>query len=120
MGCAWTHWYDWDTTACAGVANWDTLSYYFNGIEWTAYWFLSHDTDWMANTTLALKILKDKIDSLGEPEAIDMSAILKAMWEAKPYECLLFVPMVDAMRGSIWNKTVTPDWMANAMRHFAE
>lgn len=51
---------------------------------------------------------------------IDMSAILDAMWAAKPYECLLFIPMIDAMRGSIQNKTVTSEYMANALRHFLQ
>ena len=51
---------------------------------------------------------------------IDMSAILDAMWDAKPYQCLLFVPMIDAMRGSIWNKTVTEEWMSKALIHFRE
>lgn len=49
---------------------------------------------------------------------IDMSAILDAMWDAESHQCLLFVPMIDAMRGSIWNKTVTEEWMSNALKHF--
>ena len=49
---------------------------------------------------------------------IDMSMILEAMWDAEPYQCLLFVPMIDAMRGSIQEKTVTSQWMADALRHF--
>lgn len=54
----------------------------------------------------------------GGDNGVDMSAILDAMWDAKPHQCLLFVPMIDAMRGSIWNKTVTVDWMSNALKHF--
>lgn len=120
MGCAWGNWYDWDTTGCGSAANWDSLSYYFDNITFTGYWFETHQVDWRANTVLVLKILKDKIDSLGEPTTVDMSAILTAMWDAEPHQCLLFVPMIDAMRGSIWNKTVLPDWMSEAIRHFSE
>ena len=49
---------------------------------------------------------------------LTMSQILDAMWNAEPHQCLLFVPMIDAMRGSIWNKTVTEDWMSEALKHF--
>lgn len=49
---------------------------------------------------------------------INMSMILDAMWDADPVQCLLFVPMIDAMRGSIWNKTVTEEYMSNALKHF--
>ena len=49
---------------------------------------------------------------------IDMSAILDAMWACEKHQPLLFIPMIDAMRGSIQEKTVTTDWMSNALRHF--
>ncbi|MBA7571645.1 hypothetical protein ES708_13411 [subsurface metagenome] len=51
---------------------------------------------------------------------IDMTAILDAMWKAKPHQCLLFIPMIDAMRGSIQNKTVTSQYMADALKHFMQ
>lgn len=51
---------------------------------------------------------------------LDMSMILDAMWKAKAHQCLLFIPMIDAMRGSIQNKTVTSQYMADALRHFME
>lgn len=51
---------------------------------------------------------------------IDMTDILNAMWDAKPHQCLLFIPMIDAMRGSIQNKTVTSEYMSNALRHFMQ
>lgn len=54
----------------------------------------------------------------GEAAEIDMSAILEALWDASPEQCLLFIPMIDSMRGSIQNKTVTSDWMSQALRHF--
>jgi len=49
---------------------------------------------------------------------IDMSAILDAMWACEKHQPLLFIPMIDAMRGSIQEKTVTSEWMSNALRHF--
>jgi len=49
---------------------------------------------------------------------IDMTAILNAMWDCKEHQPLLFIPMIDAMRGSIQEKTVTSEWMSNALRHF--
>lgn len=54
----------------------------------------------------------------GGDGAIDMSAILDAMWKAQPHQCLLFIPMIDAMRGAIQNKTVTSQYMADALKHF--
>ncbi|GAI93127.1 unnamed protein product [marine sediment metagenome] len=49
---------------------------------------------------------------------IDMSMILNAMWGCEKHQPLLFIPMIDAMRGSIQNKTVTTDWMSQALKHF--
>ena len=54
----------------------------------------------------------------GAAVEIDMTAILEALWNASPEQCLLFIPMIDAMRGSIQAKTVTTDWMSEALRHF--
>lgn len=49
---------------------------------------------------------------------VNMATILDAMWGAKPYQCLLFVPMIDAMRGAISEKTVLSSWMSEAMKRF--
>lgn len=51
---------------------------------------------------------------------LTMTKLMETMWTAKPWQCLLFVPMVDAMRGAIMNKTVTEEWMSMAMRHFEQ
>lgn len=64
-----------------------------------------------------LQWINDNWPEDGDGE-IDMSAILEALWAAKPHQSLLFIPMIDAMRGSIWNKTVTEDWMSKALKHF--
>lgn len=57
------------------------------------------------------------VDGAGEYE-LTMSKILDALWAAEPYQCLLFIPMIDAMRGAIQEKTVTSQYMADALRHF--
>lgn len=49
---------------------------------------------------------------------LTMTKLLETLWNAEPHQCLLFVPMIDAMRGAIQEKTVTPEWMSNALRHF--
>jgi len=49
---------------------------------------------------------------------IDMSDILDAMWACEKHQPLLFIPMIDAMRGAIQQKTVTSQWMADALKHF--
>lgn len=64
-----------------------------------------------------LQWINDNWPEDGETE-IDMSMIIDAVWAAKPHQCLLFIPMIDAMRGSIMNKTVTEDWMSRALKHF--
>lgn len=51
-------------------------------------------------------------------DVVNMSTILNAMWDAEPYQCLLFVPMIDAMRGAISEKTVLTSWMSEAMKRF--
>lgn len=58
-------------------------------------------------------------DGDGVEYELTMSKILEALWDAKPYQCLLFVPMIDAMRGAIQEKTVTVDYMAKALRRFS-
>ena len=53
-----------------------------------------------------------------DPFVLTMSEILDALWDAQPHQCLLFIPMIDAMRGAIQEKTVTQNWMSNALRRF--
>ena len=64
-----------------------------------------------------LQWINDNWPEDGETE-IDMSMILDAMWGCQKHQPLLFIPMIDAMRGSIQEKTVTSQWMADALRHF--
>ncbi len=64
-----------------------------------------------------LQWINDNWPEDGETE-IDMSMILDAMWDCQKHQPLLFIPMIDAMRGSIQEKTVTSQWMADALRHF--
>jgi len=64
-----------------------------------------------------LQWINDNWPENGDGE-IDMSAILEAMWTCEKHQPLLFIPMIDAMRGSIQQKTVTTEWMSNALRHF--
>lgn len=49
---------------------------------------------------------------------VDMNAILTAMWESANSQTLLFITYIDAMRGSISEKTVTSQSMADYLRHF--
>lgn len=49
---------------------------------------------------------------------LTLSKIMDAMWNCKKHQSLLFIPMIDAMRGSIQEKTVTSQYMADALRHF--
>ena len=53
------------------------------------------------------------------PTEIDMSAILAAMWDAKPYQCLLFIPMVDAMRAAVWDKTMNLETFLKGVKRFS-
>ena len=54
----------------------------------------------------------------GEAE-IDMSAILNAMWDTKPYQCLLFIPMIDAMRAAVWDKTMNLETFLKGVKRFS-
>ena len=64
-----------------------------------------------------LQWINDNWPENGDGE-IDMSAILAAMWTCEKHHPLLFIPMIDAMRGSIQQKTVTSQYMADALKHF--
>lgn len=70
--------------------------------------------------TDALYWIDDNWLTDGVEYELTMSKIMAVMWDSKPYQTLLFIPMIDAMRGSIWNKTVTEQWMSNALKHFQE
>ena len=54
----------------------------------------------------------------GAPAVVDMQAILDAMWASKTWQTLLFITYIDAMRGSVSEKTVTEQKMADYLRHF--
>lgn len=49
---------------------------------------------------------------------VDMQAILNAMWLSVNWQTLLFVAYVDAMRGSVSEKTVTEQSMGTYLKHF--
>lgn len=49
---------------------------------------------------------------------IDMSAILDAMWKAEGGQTMNFVLYIDAMRGSISEKTVFEPYLASYLKHF--
>lgn len=102
--CAYDYWYDWDTTACGPAANWDSLSYYFEGITFTNYWLAGHTNDFLFNTAVCLKILKDRIDLLGAPADVNMDAILSAMMSAEYDQLYSFVSIEDAYRASMWDE----------------
>lgn len=49
---------------------------------------------------------------------LDMSAILNAMWESESHQPLLFIATIDAMRTSIFDKTIDIPTFAGYVRHF--
>ena len=65
----------------------------------------------------ALYYINDNAVFNGAAE-IDMNAILDAMWASADWQTLVFISYVDAMRGSVSEKTVTEQSMANYLRHF--
>lgn len=67
-----------------------------------------------------LNWIDDNWPTNGNDYELTMSKILVALWDSKPYQTLLFIPMIDSMRGAIWNKTVTEQWMSSALKHFQE
>jgi len=76
---------------------------------------------WGANSMQVYDLLAlDWIDSNwpGDGAAVDMNAILTALWGSANWQTLLFVAYIDAMRGSISEKTVTEKAMADYLRHF--
>ena len=84
---------------------WDMRNHFAFGADSVRYWVVKClqwiDTNW---------------DGDGVP--VDMSAILNAMWASLDWQTLLFIAYIDAMRGSLSEKTVTETSMANYLRHF--
>lgn len=64
--------------------------------------------------------INDNWPSDGDDYTLTMSKMLTAMWESYDWEVLLFITRIDAMRGSISEKTVTDQAMADQLRHFLE
>lgn len=86
---------------------------------WDWIFQLSNGTDnYRYAETDTLLWINDNWPTDGVEYELTMSKIMTAMWDAQPYQCLLFIPMIDAMRGAIQEKTVTVEWMGNALRHF--
>lgn len=52
--------------------------------------------------------------------SLGMPAILTAMYGSTSPQTMLFIVMIDAMRGSLAEKTVTSSSMADYLRHFIE
>lgn len=66
----------------------------------------------------ALYWVNDNWPTNGPPAEVTMDAILAALWASAEWQTLLFVTRIDAMRGSISEKTVTEKAMADQLRHF--
>jgi len=89
----------------------DACNRLYNGIEclltYKAGEVPAYTTLWMMKNTQE-----------GEGDGVDMNAILSAMWSSANTQTLLFIAYIDAMRGSISEKTVTQQSMADYLRHF--
>jgi len=64
-----------------------------------------------------LQWINDNWPEDGEVE-IDMSMILAAMWDAEGGRPLTFINYIDAMRGSVSEKTVYAPYLESYLRHF--
>jgi len=53
-----------------------------------------------------------------ENGAVDMDAILSAMWDSAGGQTMTFITYIDAMRGSISEKTVFEPYLASYLKHF--
>ena len=54
------------------------------------------------------------------PAEITMDAILDAMWNSIGGQTMTFITYIDAMRGSISEKTVFEPYLSSYLRHFLE
>lgn len=106
---------------------WAWVSSFDDDWQDSAYWWNQrvnppyYNVVW--NNGCAIRLLIEKCNSLQDQideggGVVDMTAILNAMWAAESWETLLFIPYIDAMRGSISEKTVTGDAMGRFLRHF--
>ncbi len=86
---------------------WDIRNHLASGTNSVRYW---HIKCW--------QWLDAWIDAGSGGGSVDMGDILTAMWASENWQTLLFVSYVDAMRGSISEKTVTEQAMGNYLRHF--
>jgi len=86
-------------------------------------WDVRNDLSFGANSTRywlvkCLQWIDNNWPTGGGGATVDMDAILDAMWASETWQTLLFIAYIDAMRGSISEKTVTETAMGNYLRHF--
>lgn len=119
-GCALAKtWYDWDTTACAGPADWDSLwDYYIDGITYTAYWASGHGNDLQFNTAVAIRVIYDKINEIEAGPGVSMASILNAMLLATKDELTQFIGIVDAYRSAVWDQPFNAEFYAALAQGF--
>lgn len=86
---------------------WDIRNHLASGSNSIRYWHVK-----------TMQWLDNNIPWGGGGGGIAMSDILTAMWASENWQTLLFIAYVDAMRGSVSEKTVTETNMGNYLRHF--
>lgn len=69
-------------------------------------------------TYQSLDWIDDNWPTDGDEYVLTMAAILDAMWDAKGGQPLTFINYVDAMRGSVSEKTVYAPYLRSYMKHF--
>ncbi|GAI67210.1 unnamed protein product [marine sediment metagenome] len=93
----------------------DSMRTYVQSLQWA---FDDTGGNVRAYLVFILNWINDNWPTDGPPGEVTMTAILAAMWASLDWQTLLFVTRIDAMRGSISEKTVTEKSMADQLRHF--
>jgi len=83
-------------------------SFHFKGGSPNLYSTMYYGMDW----------IDDNWPEIGEPPTLDMAAILDAVWKSKGGQTMDFILYIDAMRGSISEKTVFAPYLESYLRHF--
>jgi len=120
-------WHNWATATWNGDALvWDDMWFYFTCPNYSFYYLVTNEARVDINTFVAIKLIKDKcdslqaqVDALGAPTELTMDAILDTVYNSDKLHWFHFINYIDSMRAGIWNLEIYETHLAEMYRHFS-
>jgi len=115
-----------NNTSDGGCTAWSQVGNFDNVYQDTQYWWVEHEQTYYCvpwNNACAIRLLITKCNALqaqiDAAGAVNMDAILKAMWDGDLLRWFHFINFIDSMRAGIWNIEIYETHLADWYRHFS-